>query len=315
MKNIFAIAIASACILLVSCEEEAPYINYKPSSVIRDTTFIDLSKVTAPQTREILIEDVSGVSCVNCPDAAKALRDVKVLYPGRVNSITIYPNTLSLDGVTKPVNKPGEGYVSKYEFRTEAGGQIIAAFGSTNALPFGYVNRKIFPGTTVRYINKEEWADKVNKEKDSITPVNINLVNSVTGIGDQAVLKVEMELIFTKDLTDDYFVTLALIQDSIIDVQEANDTAVGTVYIKNYAHMHVLRKTITGYTGDKLNTATTTLVRGRVIQKDYQVSLAPEVRTGLPYPPYDTKHMSVVAFVHRGSDGVIVQSREFEIAP
>jgi hypothetical protein len=311
MKNMLLLTLAAACFLFVACEEEAPYINYMPSSVTTDTTFIDLTKVTTPQAREVLIEDVSGVSCVNCPDAAKIIAQIKSTYPNRVNSITIYPNTPSLFGVTKPVNKPDKGFVSKYELRTEAGGQIIAAFGSTNALPFGYINRKIFAGTSVRYINKEEWPGRVNQEKDSVTPVNINLKGKITG---ESKLKIDLELVFTKDFEGDYFVTVALLQDSIIDVQEASDTAVGTVYIANYVHMHVLRKTITAYTGDKLNSASTSIVKGRVIQKSYETPLIPEVSAGLPYPPFQVKNLSVIAFVHRGGDNVVVQSKEFEVA-
>jgi hypothetical protein len=55
-------------------------------------------------------------------------------------------------------------------------------------------------------------------------------------------------------------------------------------------------------------------VKGRVIQKSYETPLIPEVSAGLPYPPFQVKNLSVIAFVHRGGDNVVVQSKEFEVA-
>ena len=68
MKNICRIAFA--LLFLVSCEEEPPGINYTPTKVAFEETYIDASNVPTPQLREVLVEDISGVRCVNCPDAA-----------------------------------------------------------------------------------------------------------------------------------------------------------------------------------------------------------------------------------------------------
>src|SRR6478609_8088699 len=97
---------------VVACKEEPPYINYEPEYVTYETTYVDLN-VPVPQPREVFIEDISGEGCVNCPKAAKAVRDLKDQYPGRVNSMTIYPLGIQ-NAVTAPINKPDEGAVSKY---------------------------------------------------------------------------------------------------------------------------------------------------------------------------------------------------------
>src|SRR6478735_751917 len=90
MKTILT---AISCVLLlcvIACKEEPPYINYEPEYITFETTYVDVN-VPVPQPREVLIEDISGVKCVNCPDAAEVVRDLKEQYPGRVNSITNYP--------------------------------------------------------------------------------------------------------------------------------------------------------------------------------------------------------------------------------
>lgn len=305
MKNI--IVIVSLLSLFAACKEEPPVINYTPTKVNYETTYVDLTNVPTPQMREILVEDISGVRCVNCPDAAVIVKGLKASFPGRVNSITIYPNTAALNSLTLPVNKPSEGFVSKYDLRTEDGGQLLTTLGTPNSLPNGYVNRKLYAGKTARFIDRTEWADKVTSEKDSIPPVNIEVTTLYDAEGK---LNAEMTMKFTADLTGDYYVTLVLIQDSIIDVQETTDPNVGATYIADYAHMHVLRKMFTATLGDKINTPTTTLIRGRVIKKRYAVDLINEAGKA----PYDKKHLGIVALVQRGSDNVVIQSKEFEVA-
>ena len=309
LKLLFFIGVL-VLIVVVACKEEPPYINYQPEYVTYETTYVDLNNIPSPQPREVLLEDISGVKCVNCPDAAKIVKDLRASYPGRVNAITIYPNISGLDQLTKPVNKPAEGFVSKYDLRSPPSGPILTAFGIPNSLPSGYVNRKVFSGTINRYLNKEDWATRVVEEKDSVTPVNIWMKTSYAANGD---LITDVRLNFTKDLAGDYFVTVAIIQDSIIDVQEYNDSLVGASYNPNYVHMHVLRQTFTGYTGDKINNVNTTLVRGRVVEKRYQLALV-NAANNPSFPPYNKKQLSVIAFVHRGYDGVVVQSKELKVA-
>jgi hypothetical protein len=306
MRNLFFLFVVLLLGVLVSCEEEAPSINYTPTKVTYETTYVDVNTIPAPQPREILVEDISGVRCVNCPDAAVIVKGLKATFPGRVNSITIYPNTASLNSLTLPVNKPDEGFVSKYDLRTDIGGQLLATLGTPNSLPNGYVNRKMYAGKTYRFIDRTEWADKVTSEKDSVTPVNIEVTTSYDTDGK---LNADLVLKFTSDVSGDYYISLALIQDSIIDVQETTDPNVGATYIADYPHMHVLRKMFTANLGDKLNTPTTTLVRGRVIKKRYAVDIINEAGKA----PFDKKHLGIVAFVHRGSDNVVVQSKEFDV--
>jgi len=308
MKNMLLLTLAAACFLFVACEEEPPYINYTPNTVTYETTFVDVAGLPAPQLREVLVEDISGVRCVNCPDAAVIIKRLKADFAGRVNSITIYPNTSSLNSLTLPVNKPDKGFVSKYDLRTDAGGQMLATLGTPNSLPNGYVNRKLFAGKTDRFIDRTEWADKVTSENDSVIPVNIYVR---TSYGADGKLNADLELRFTEDLSGDYYISMALIQDSIIDVQETTDPNIGATYIADYPHMHVLRKMFTSNLGDKINaTPNITLVKGRVVEKRYSLELTPEAGKA----PYDKKHLGIVAFVHRGGDNVVVQSKEFEVA-
>ncbi len=306
MNKVIAAILGVGALWFTACKEEPPYINYEPQYVTSETTYVDVN-VPVPQPREVLIEDMSGVQCINCPDGAKVIRDLKANNPGRVNAITNYPKDY-LKSLTDPLNKPSEGVISKYDFRTIAGKTMIDNLGGTNAMPFGYIDRNKFVGAN-RYFDRTQWVAKFNAEKDSVTPVNITLAALYTSDND---LSVEMKLNFTTDLSGDYYVSIALLQDRIIDYQEYLDTVVGAAYDPNYAHMHVLRKMFTASMGDKINNEKTTLERGRVVVKRYTITLEDPANTP-PFPPYDKKNLAVIAFVHRAIDGVVVQSKEIEV--
>src|SRR5688572_24500027 len=59
----------------LSCEEEPPFIDFSPPYKTKDTTYINLT-IPPAQNKAVLIEDITGVRCVNCPDAAKKARDI-----------------------------------------------------------------------------------------------------------------------------------------------------------------------------------------------------------------------------------------------
>ena len=63
-KFSFFIAIVSA---LVSCKEEPPAVDFSVPPV--DTTYVDGGIQAGTQLKNVLIEDFTGVKCINCPKA------------------------------------------------------------------------------------------------------------------------------------------------------------------------------------------------------------------------------------------------------
>jgi hypothetical protein len=286
-------------VLLISCDEEPPYINFEPTRVTYETTYVE-TNVPPAELRTVLLEDISGVRCVNCPDAAAIIENIKTTNPGRVNSITIHPNTASLDVFTRPIVKPG--HESRQDFRTTEGGQLLSKLGIPGSLPSGYINRKMFPGKVNRFLERTEWASFVDREKDSVTPVNLNVKGSLDG--DKAIA--DVELTFTQALAGEYYMTVMLLEDSIVDTQEYQD-GVSILYDNNYVHRHVLRGIFTGFAGDRLDGTliggtTATLDRGRVIKKRFSLDTKPVWRKD---------KLEIMLLVHRGSDEVVVHCKKY----
>jgi hypothetical protein len=102
--------------------------------------------------------------------------------------------------------------------------------------------------------------------------------------------------------SDSQFVSIAIIEDDLIDFQED-----GTMVKEDYEHNHVLRRMITPTTGSQLKAS---IVSGRVFAKTYDYQFAPN-------ETWNRKNLKLVVFVHNGTNGsnkfVVQQVKEYEI--
>lgn len=303
---------ALSALAFSACKEEAPYINYQIPTVTFDTTYI-VSPVPNAQLKEVLIEDISGVGCVNCPEAAQIARGIVAANPGRVNVMTNYPD-LPFGILVKPINH--DEYQSKYDFRTEAGKDICNFVTVPGNLPAGYINRKKIAGDWS--VPKDNWSGEVNAELGVTTPVNIELSQHYTPADKK--LTVEVTLTYTAARTDSNYISIMLLQDSTIDVQETREQSSGnTIYDSVYVHQHALMDMLTSHNGDLLNNSSQkTLVAGRVIKIRYEKILDTRTNTipggTLPPPQWSPKHMKVLAIVTEGpTTKYVLQSKEIEV--
>jgi hypothetical protein len=79
-----------------------PRINYDPEiPLLKDTVYI-VNPVPPAQDRNAVIEDITGIRCVNCPDAAETAKGIKDgKDEGRVVLVAIHP--ISLGFFTAPL--------------------------------------------------------------------------------------------------------------------------------------------------------------------------------------------------------------------
>lgn len=285
-----------------SCKEEPPGINYKPSSATLDTTYITNTVPTADM-KAVLLEDVSGVRCVNCPEASTIAVGLMASNPGRVNVINTQPDLLALSILCKPINDPP--VVSVYDFRTSAATDILNAVAIPNSLPSGFIDRKIFSPNLDAIVDRTQWTNDVNAELGQSTPVNIELTTTYNNATTE--LTTDVKITYTSLVTDSNYLSIAIIEDSIVDAQETKDANNNTIYIQNYLHRHVLRDMYTSSTGDLINkTNQITLTPGRVIEKRFTKKIKALV---------DYKTLGVVAYVHKGASGkyYVLHSKSAEV--
>lgn len=303
MKNKIIYAVAFLTVALSACKEQPPYINYDPPKTTIDTTWVKQSP-SAAQTKQVLLEDVTGVQCVNCPDAAAIAKSLQAANPGRVNAIAVHALNL-LDNFTKPVNK--DGHKSNQDFRTQAAADIcVNLLGVPNSLPKGGIDRVKFADKTDLLTDRTDWTAKVNEQLAIATPVNITLENAASGKPEEIWVDVTLE--YTEASSDTNFLSMVLVEDSIVDVQEYIDYTQpipAPAFNDNYVHMHVMRGMFTATTGDMINKPGAAIVPGRVFKKRYVYT------NSNPYVV--RKNLHVIAFVHKGAQKAVLQSNHLEV--
>ncbi|MDP2175351.1 MAG: Omp28-related outer membrane protein [Bacteroidota bacterium] len=250
----FNIIIAVFSVMLIACEEVPPFIDLNPSVKSKDSSYIT-TIIPAAQHKAVLIDDITGVRCNNCPKAASRAKDIITSKTeDSVLLLAIYtrhmPNfTLPFDGFMDLTND--------FSF------QIIDALGVPTGLPSGYVDRHIFTGQSVRFQSYTTWANLVNERLKLATPVNISLEKTITN----RELNFIMNLTYTSAPNNNHKFSLYLTEDGLLSKQAMPD---GAKEKDDYEHNHVLRHSFGLATGNPINES---LVPGRVIIKEYNYSI------------------------------------------
>jgi hypothetical protein len=306
MKKLCILFSSVLLLSLVACEEVPPLINYEESKSLKDTTYV-LSIVPVAEPKNVLLEDVSGVKCVNCPDATVIAKSIMAAFPGRAFTTVMHPNLNSLSSFVSPITKAG--HESKYDFRTDDAKEILELCGIPGALPRGFINRRKFSDQPNRFIGRTDWYVKCEQEIQRTTPVNIDIESTFDDAKQEGIAKVKFT--YTAAVTNKQYFSILLIEDSIIDVQEYQDPITFEVkYNNQYVHMFVLRDVVTFAQGDVVAKDTaTSFVPGRVFEKEYKYTM--NVSDLIKVNP---KNAKLLVFVHEGvPDLNILQVKEIHV--
>ena len=249
-------------VIFFGCKEIPPVINFeKTNADLLDTTYI-ISSVPDNVKTMVLIEDLTGVNCSNCPKAADKIKTIKSQNQGKVISIAEYPWSLS------NLTAPWTGFDTLNS--KEADDIFINIYNNPPGIPTGGVNRKMYNGETALWVSYFNWAGYADlvKNEDSKCIISTEVINKDTIL---CTAKVKVKVIFTQQYDKQLNLTVYLTENNIISKQHMPD---GTKN-DNYIHSHALRKAITPYNGVplKINIITNNYEKGRVFEKEFELKL------------------------------------------
>lgn len=195
--------------------------------------------------RVVLIEEFTGVQCVNCPQGSAEISALLKTYEGSLIAISIHGGIFS------------DPYPdSQYDFRTPDGNELIGYLNAPSTGPVGYpaavINRKLHNGAGQdRAVFQSSWAGIIGNEAQNKADVQIEINKTYDATTRE--LTINPSVFFQEDVAGDVHFTALITQDSIIDVQLDQNGKV-----PDYAHRHVLRDVITSsYAGDLIGTDVT----------------------------------------------------------
>ena len=179
----------------------------------------------------IVLEDFTGVRCVNCPDAATIAHTLQAQYRHQLILIELHPENSSL---TKP-------YTGDADLRN-ASAQTYYAYWNSPALPKGLVCRR-----QASAMDKDDWTGAV---ETMATEKPVATVNEVSATLADNKITVAASGYFHEDYTAAGGINMIVmvLEDGFSVRQEGNAESKEA---HNYAHNHVLRATI----GDAWGTA------------------------------------------------------------
>lgn len=281
-KYLFILVMAT---LLNACKEDGPYIDFTPTKTPQqgDTSYF-ANVAATPQQRNVLLEDITGVRCPNCPQSHDAAKSISNANPGRIVILALHG--FSNPVFTDPLISSGFGYP---EFRDSTAEYIITQLlGNPTALPQGAINRKFFSGESYRYIPYPKWSGYVNTELLLPTPMNLDITNSYNSSTREVTAVVKMEC--TQDVTDTVYLTVGITESGILGTQKGpTDT------IQNYEHNHIFREGLTPKSGLRLNSPTITLQSKQVIVRVFKYNLP---------AGWNVNDCNIVAVLHKSSSRI-----------
>jgi hypothetical protein len=241
--------------------------------------------------RKVLVEELTGVKCSNCPDGTDLLVDLQETY-GEENLIVI-SNHAAPDFSVPYAGANG----SLYDFRTSEGKALADFVGPFEAAPCAAIARFSPPNATSLFVAPpSEWPGLITAEFGKDYGLGLYLIHQYDTLTRQ--LDIRVNIAPETTITGDFGLTVVITEDSIVDVQNVH-----SVIVKNYVHRHVLRDVVTQPTGNAIQEG---LVGGSLISKTFSVVLSEQ---------WKHQHCSIVAYVHRTGipDKVVLQAVEAHV--
>jgi hypothetical protein len=285
MKIVKLLVFFSTVSLLISgCYERNLLVNFDVDRIVLDTLATN-QQSEAPQKKGILLEDFTGVRCVNCPNAQVVAKRIREKDTSRfiVVAYHVTPN------FSKPLPE------SKYNFNTQDGENIFSYLGTAGVLPIGTVDRYYFDGKDNPFLTFNLWETKVASRENLNTPINIH-VDELRYNPNSREISAKLRVHALDDFQGLYFSAL-ITEDGIIDAQE-NTSGI----ILDYKHEHVFRKSIQPFTGLALPFL--------YINDEAKLSFSTQVNE-----EWKPEKLNLVVFVHKnnGADKEILHVREIRV--
>lgn len=267
IKYISGFVLAGLLTAFVSCD-----------SIKESERLVDQGLIKITSERCVLLEDYTGVRCVNCPNAAAEIKVLQSVYGKNLVVVGLHPMN---NGLTLPWNNNDE------DLRTEEA-RVYAEYYQITDLPKGMVNRK--SGVLDDF---QTWGGVIQEVLDDTATDYVNLTASVKLSG--ANMQVDVSGNFKKDYAVDGDISvIAMIVEDNIQVRQSTHSGVD----KEYIHNHVLRTVISDdIWGDKVLDAKP--LEGADFAKQYTASLN---------EAWKTQDLAVVVTVVNASTKEVLQA-------
>ena len=266
MKQIFFIL---ALFAIASCTEIPPVVT--PSMNTGGTC--DAAQI-GDQDRNVLVEEFTGVRCVNCPAGSRALQDLIDNNNHRVIAVSIHAGSQ----FSPPLPE------SNYDFRTPAGDELLNFLGQPFGYPSAVISRKESQQDYLHY-GLNDWAGAIATDLATAPKAKMLILPSYDATTRELSVELSVEIVESLE-GQDVRLSIMLAESGIVDAQDEQ----GVGIVLDYEHNHVLRGMLTPFTGSPI---TESLAAGSAFCRPYTFSMPSE---------WNADNCTIIAFTHLAGD-------------
>jgi hypothetical protein len=247
---------------------------------------------TEQVTRKVLLEDITGHRCNNCPRAARIAQTLKDDFYGE-DLIIVGVHAGSFAPPYPPI---GDGQYDT-DHRTPAGTAYQQAFQVT-FFPAGLVSRKPFESSTI--VSEGSWGSAVDAIIGEPSAFELWIDTIIVAGGNVSTV---VKLHFVENVTGDHNLVVYLTEDQVIDWQL--DSEATPPDVPDYPHPHMLRTNLNGTWGQPV-------VTGAALAGD---TVTVELNDVALNPAWNTTKCALVAWVYNTETEEVMQAEERKFQP
>ncbi|PHX92538.1 MAG: hypothetical protein CK532_02810 [Flavobacteriales bacterium] len=265
--------------LFISCKEELPgIIMVDEAKPLLDTSY--LMAIPTASAKKVLLFDITGVRCNNCPKAAVVAKKLLALTPNSLVVVALYPKT------PPSLTFPWAGFDTMSTIESE---QIASALGGIGSLPLGSVDQFTFNGS--KLIVPSDWASAIALQMVKSSPFNLHIKSTWNTPDGRA--RIEVKVITNKSATGNYKWAMGITENRVISKQSDADTSSG--FRDDYMHEHVLRACIGSSLGIEIGN---NMPAGWVREKHFYV---------LPKAKWKPENLDLVVWIYDANTKEVLQ--------
>lgn len=216
-------------------------------------------------SKNVLVEELTGVSCPNCPDGAKTVNSVQSAFPGKVIVLAIHAGDL-----TNPIIENNK-VISKYDFRCDDGIKMEEHLKSF-AKPAIAIDMIKYDEDGIANLDRDLWQSHVQTQLQEVNLVNLSATLHFDTLTRNA--KLNLGIIPLENITGTSKLYIAISEDHIFDAQKFPGY---TDY--NYEFDNVLRDMITPWDGVLISE---NLIKNTVVTKIFDFTIPKSDGTWIP---------------------------------
>jgi hypothetical protein len=172
--------------------------------------------------QNVMVEELTGVRCPNCPSAAARLESIKLLYGENIVVVNVHGDLL-----TRPLPE------SKYDFRNKFASALEERFKPFIGKPSVVINRTIHPQfELLANPLQDQWQSIIEKELQK--EQRLSILASI--LSDEESLSISVGIASLIPVDGPFYWHAYINENNLIDAQEDVDRI-----IPDYEHDHVLR--------------------------------------------------------------------------